>query len=180
VWRHYKPKTKERGQTDHTRFGDTGGGKDTPLFLVKEWRGGPRRVHVFEFCRLLFSLRVLRTPLRESALREFGKPNSAPLINPVDTITPVPLLDHVRTFSIVRYNPPTTQPSQPNYTTNEHRKRNKRRINKIKTKKAKNKQIHTLCQTKYDEHIHVNIKIITTTTSTTNIQIHQFKRHSTS
>ena len=39
---------------------------------------------------------------------EFEKPTSVPLIAPVDTITPVPLLYHIRTFYIVRYNSPTT------------------------------------------------------------------------
>jgi len=49
-----------------------------------------------------------------------------PLIAPVDTITPVPLLYHIRTFYIVRYNSPTTHPSQPTYTINELQKKKKK------------------------------------------------------
>jgi len=53
---------------------------------------------------------------------EFEKPTSAPLIAPVVTITPVPLLYNVRTFYIVRYKSPTTHPSQPTYTFNSKKK----------------------------------------------------------
>jgi len=53
----------------------------------------------------------------------FEKTSLAPLIAPVVTINPLPLLYHVRTFYIVRYNSPTTRPSQPTYTFNELQKR---------------------------------------------------------
>ena len=59
---------------------------------------------------------------------EFGKPTSASLITPVDTITPVPRYN-VRTFYIVRYSSFTTYPFQPIYTVNE--------LQKWKTKKPK-------------------------------------------
>ena len=97
-------------------------------------------------------------PNRWVSTDEFENPTSAPLIAPVDTITPVPLLYHVHTFYMVRYNSPTTQPSQPTDTTNElqqrKRTRNKRRINKTKQnqkkKKTKNEQTQLSTQTKYN------------------------------
>jgi len=113
------------------------------------------------------------------SLKEFENPTSAPLIAPVDTITPVPLLYHIRTFYIVRYSSPATHPSQPTYTINELQK-GKRKRNKggFLKKEANNKQIHTSTQTKYNVPIRIIIQTITT--STTNIKIFHFKRHSTS
>jgi len=131
---------------------------------------------------LLLSLSRLHNSLTvEWERRSLEKPTSALLIAPVDTITPVPLLYHVRTFYIVRYNSSTTHPSHPTYTINElQKKEKKKKQRRIKIKKATNKQIHTSTQTKYNVHIHIIIKIITIMTSTTNIHIHLFKRHSTS
>ena len=43
---------------------------------------------------------------------KFENPTSAPLIVPVVTITPLPLLYHVRTFYITRYTSSTTHSSQ--------------------------------------------------------------------
>jgi len=82
---------------------------------------------------------------RALAVRE--NPTSSPLIAPVNTITPEPLLYHVCTFYIVRYNSLTTHPSQPICTLIELQKRNKkekqRRINKKKPP-TKHKQKQTI------------------------------------
>jgi len=95
--------------------------------------------------------------VRESASREFGKPTSAPFITPFDTITLVTLLYHVRTFYIVRYNPPTTQPSQPIYTTNElqqrKRNRNQRRINNKRKKKGGKRRKKKVGEQRTNTHI---------------------------
>ena len=76
-----------------------------------------------------------------------GGATSAPLIAPVDTITPLPLFYHVRTFYIVRYNSPTSHPSQPTYNINElqkrMRKRNKGKQNKTNPKKTQKKPKNT-------------------------------------
>ena len=55
-------------------------------------------------------------------MKEFENPTSAPLIALVDTITPVPLLYHVHTLYIVRYNSPTTYRFPYTYTINELQK----------------------------------------------------------
>jgi len=47
-------------------------------------------------------------------------------------------------------------------------------------KNSKNKLTHISTQTKYNVPLHILIKIITITASTTNIHIHHLKRHSTS
>jgi len=71
---------------------------------------------------------------------EFEKPTSAPLTASVVAITPVPLLYHVRTFYIVRYNSPATHPSQPTYTFNKiQNKRNKGGLTKDHTNTHTNK-----------------------------------------
>jgi hypothetical protein len=70
---------------------------------------------------------------------EFENPTSTPLIAPVVTITPVPLLYHVRTFYISCYISSTTHPPQPTNTCNEHQKR-KRKTYKEGGKKTKQKQ----------------------------------------
>ena len=102
-------------------------------------------------------------------MKESEKPTSAPLIAPADIIPPVPLLDHVRVFYIVRCHSPTTHSSQPTYTINElhkrKRKRTKRRIdqktktkhtNKRERKRKEKKQSHTNTQiTKHKHTIYI-------------------------
>ena len=60
---------------------------------------------------LFFSIRVLRTIMRQSALPECKTPTSAPLIAPVVAIAPSPRLYHVVTFYIGLYTFSTTHPS---------------------------------------------------------------------
>jgi len=62
----------------------------------------------------------------------FGNPTSAPLIVLVVTITPLPLLNHVRTFYIARYTSPTTYLSHPTYTFNELQTKEKEKETKEK------------------------------------------------
>ena len=69
----------------------------------------------------------------------------APLIAPVDTITPASLLYHLRAFYIVRYNSLTTQPSQPTYNTHEQQQR-KRKRNKRRILKKQNEHAHVSTQ----------------------------------
>ena len=127
--------TEGGGKKDHTRSGATRRDGGQPCHRVNEGGRRPRQVHIFEFCRLLFSLRVWLSRFTLS-MKEFENPTSAPLIAPVDTITPVPLPYRVRTFYIVRYNSPTTQasqptqPSQPTYSTNELPKEDKKKVTK--------------------------------------------------
>jgi len=105
--------------------------------------------------------------------KEFKTPSSAPLIAPVVTITPLPLLYHVRTFYIVRYTFLKTHPSQHTYTFNELQLRKKKK----KQKRGKRRTTHTQ-DTKQDKSQHkkiVIIRIVTIPKSITNIQIHYFK-----
>jgi len=124
---------------------------------------------------------------------EFENPTSVPLIALVDTITPVPLLYHVRTFYILRYNSLTTHLSQPTYTINELQKKKKKKKqggrkrlekeakeDKQKEKRKERKKTQrTHSQTQIEYNL-IIVKIITIPTSTTNKLIHHFKLHSTS
>jgi hypothetical protein len=60
-------------------------------------------------------------------LLAFENTTSAPLIIPVVTITPLPLLYHVRTFYIARYTSFTTHPNQTTYTFYKLQKKKKKR-----------------------------------------------------
>ena len=77
---------------------------------------------------------------------EFEKPTSAPLIAPIDTITPVPLLYHVRTYHTVRYNFLTTHPSQPTYTINELQKKEEKKKKKSRRIQKQNNHTHKFKQ----------------------------------
>jgi len=105
---------------------------------------------------------------------EFENPTSSPLIALVDTITPVPLLYHVRIFYIVRYNSPITHPSQPTYTFKEFQKRKRKWKRGGNIKKSPK---HSQNKTRHNIHIIIIIQIITIPTSTPNIQIHHLKNN---
>jgi len=77
------------------------------------------------------------------------------LIAPVDTITPVPLLYHVHTFYKVRYNSPTTHPSQPTYTIKELPKKRRKKETKEDKQKGK-KGTNTLTISDKVQHTHTN------------------------
>ena len=115
------------------------------------------------------SLSKPTTRFTPSCSAEFEKPTSAPLIAPVDTITPVPLLYHVRTFYIVRYSSPTGHPSQPTYT-----------INELQKKKKKNKQRRMSKKKSLSPHSTSTYNSITQYKTphpqcTSNIQIHSLQ-----
>jgi len=95
-------------------------------WTVSMRRGGDLSETYFWIRRLFFSLRATNR-LTPTWSADFENPTSAPLITPVVTITPVPLLYHFRTFYIVRYNYLTTYLSQPTYTINEPTKRKRKR-----------------------------------------------------
>jgi len=118
-----------------TRAGVTlgGGGGETTRVHVNERGGRPQRVHIFEVCRLFFSLREgdyidSRQNCWMSRLN-FGvwKPNLGTLERPGCHNHSVSLLYHVRTYYIVHYNSPTNHSSQPTYTINELPKKRKKR-----------------------------------------------------
>jgi len=115
--------------------------------------------------------------LTPSWCMELEKPTSATLIAPVVTITPVPLLYHVRTFYILCYNFPTTHPTQFTYTRNELQKKEKKKNQRRERKKRKGEKSRTHSQNKTMHNIHMKriIQIITKPTSTTNSRIHPFK-----
>jgi len=110
---------------------------------------------------------------------EFEKPTSAPLIVPVVTITPFPLLYHVRTFYIARYTSSAIYPSQPIYTFNEFQK-----IQHIKKKQWNGKKPYQMPKkqnkNKTKHHIitvvMIIIIIIPIPNSITNIHIHNFRK----
>jgi len=138
-----------------------GGGPLSDTTCPYQWGGeeGHQQVHIFEFCQLFHSLREVSTrPNRCVALSEFETPTLAPLIAPVVTITPLPLLYHIRTLFIARYTSPTTYPSQPIYIYNELQQRKRKR------NKGGGKQ----------QNIVMIIITIPKSTTTTNIQIHHF------
>ena len=95
-----------------------GGGQTSP---VRVNEGGRRlwQVHFFLILpTLLLSKSSIHTSLTAAwALLAFETP--APLIAPVLTITPLPLLYHVRTFYTACYTSPTTHRPQPTYTFDE-------------------------------------------------------------
>jgi len=121
-------------------------------------------------------------PNRRVGTSMFENPTSAPFAAaaPVDTITPLPLLYHVRIFYLVPYASPTTHPSQPTYTFNElqdrKRTRNEGENNKKKKGKRKRRYTHkTQNKTKHNNKKIIIIQNDTIPKSTTNIQIHHFK-----
>ena len=132
------------------------GGGETTIVRVNEGGRRPGQVHIFDFCRLFFSLEVVLT-LTEGIKCwmtrlhiQVWKPN----LGPVVTITPSPLLYHVRTLYIVRYTPPTTHPSQPTYTFNKLQKekgkniKGKKRIKRKGKKENKTEDTHNTKQDK--------------------------------
>jgi len=164
------------GKTDNTRLGYTGGGGTTRARVNAG--GGHLSEYIFLDSVDSSSLSKSRTRLTPSLSAEFENPTSAPLIAPVVTITPIPLLYNVGTLYIVRYNPLTTHPSQPTHIFKELHKKEKEKETKEVRKKGKRKTLtkkHSQNKTKYNIHIIIIIQIITTPTSTTSLQVIHFK-----
>ena len=99
----------------------------------------------------------------------FGNPTSAPLIVLVVTITPLPLLYHVRAFYIAHYTSPTTYLSNPTYTFNELQTKEKEKETKEKRKNGGKIEIIKIII------MIIMIIIIIILKSATNLHIHHFK-----
>ena len=98
-------------QIDHTRSGDRGGKRREHLFVSMRW-AGDLGGYIFLDSANSSPLSKSTAGLTPSCRPQFEKPSSAPLIDPVVTITPKPLHYHVRTSYIKRKIFPTTNPSQ--------------------------------------------------------------------